>query len=93
MIKNISKNVSGKYSQKLLDHAKKSATDALIYRVIQKTAEATGDTNGNKIADRIMRVQKIQNKIIKKQLQINLITKYLKKDKYLKKEYKKLLKI
>ena len=27
--KNTSKNVSGKYSQKLLDHAKKSATDAL----------------------------------------------------------------
>ena len=27
--KNISKNLRGKYSQKLLDHAKKSATDAL----------------------------------------------------------------
>ena len=27
--KNISKNLSGKYGQKLLDHAKKSATDAL----------------------------------------------------------------
>ena len=27
--KNISKNVRGKYRQKLLDHAKKSATDAL----------------------------------------------------------------
>ena len=27
--KNISKNLSGKYSQKLFDHAKKSATDAL----------------------------------------------------------------
>ena len=27
--KNISKNVSGKYSKKLLDHAKQSATDAL----------------------------------------------------------------
>ena len=26
--KNISTNVSGKYSQKLIDHAKKSATDA-----------------------------------------------------------------
>ena len=27
--KNISKNLSGKYSQKLFDHAKKSATDVL----------------------------------------------------------------
>ena len=26
--KNISRNLSGKYSQKLLDHAKQSATDA-----------------------------------------------------------------
>ena len=44
--KNITKNVSGKYSQKLLDHAKQSATDAFkttSKRVIQKTADATGD--------------------------------------------------
>ena len=37
--KNISKNVSSKYSQKLLDHAKQSATDALktaSKRTIQK---------------------------------------------------------
>ena len=27
--KNISKNLSGKYRQKLLDHAKESATDGL----------------------------------------------------------------
>ena len=27
--KDISKNFSGKYSQKLLDHAKKSSTDAI----------------------------------------------------------------
>ena len=49
--KNISKNLSGKYSQTLLDHGKKSATDALktsSKRVIQKTAEATGDLIGNK---------------------------------------------
>ena len=41
--KNISKNLSGKNSQKLLDHAKQSATDALktgAKRVTQKTAEA-----------------------------------------------------
>ena len=35
--KNISKNVNGKCTQKLLNHAKQPA------RVIQKTADATGD--------------------------------------------------
>ena len=42
----ISKNLSSKYSQKLLHHAKQSATDALnaaSKRAIQKTDEATGD--------------------------------------------------
>ena len=66
--KNISKNLSGKYSpgmlamrQKLLDHAKKSAADALKTSskiVAQKTAEKTGDLIGNKIADNITRVSK-----------------------------------
>ena len=40
--KNICKSLSGKYSQKFIDHAKQSATDALktsSKRVIQKTAE------------------------------------------------------
>ena len=44
--KNIIKNVSSKYSQNFLDHAKQSATDALKItskRAIQKTAELTGD--------------------------------------------------
>ena len=43
--KNIGKNVSNKYRQKLLDSAKKSTTDAIktaSKRAIQKTAEATG---------------------------------------------------
>ena len=43
---NISKNLSGKYSQKLLDHAKQSVTDALkttSANIIQKAAEATGE--------------------------------------------------
>ena len=30
--KNISKNVSGKHSQKLLDHAKQSAIDGLLQK-------------------------------------------------------------
>ena len=48
--------ISNKYIQKLLDSAKKSATDAIktaSKRVIQKTAEATGDLICNKIADKI----------------------------------------
>ena len=57
--KNISKSLSGKHSQKLLDHAKQSETDAFktdSKRAIQKTAEATSDLVGNKIADRITKV-------------------------------------
>ena len=52
----VAKNMSNKYSQKLVDRAKKSATDAIktaSKRAIQKTAEATGDLIGNKIADKI----------------------------------------
>ena len=55
------KNLSNKYGQKLLDRAKKSTTDAIktiSKRAIQKTAEATGDLNGNKIADKITSVSK-----------------------------------
>ena len=54
--KNIGKNLSSRYGQKLFDIAKKSATDALKTvrkRAIQKPAEATGDLVGNKIADKI----------------------------------------
>ena len=56
---NISKNLSDKYGQKLLDHAKKSAADALKTspkRVIQKTVETTLDWIGIKIAHRITNV-------------------------------------
>ena len=55
--KNISKNLSGKNSpgilaihQKILDHAKQSATDTFKIaskRANQKEAEATGDLIGN----------------------------------------------
>ena len=50
--KSPSKSLSDKYSQKLLDHANKSATNAFkatSKKVIQKKAEATGDQIGNKI--------------------------------------------
>ena len=63
--KNIGKNLSNKYSQKLIDTAKKSTTDAIktaSKRAIQKTAEATGDLIGNKIADKITSVSKKSTK-------------------------------
>ena len=58
--KNMGKSLSNKYSQKRLDSAKKSTTDAIktaSKRAIQKTAEAT-DLIGNKIADKITSVSK-----------------------------------
>ena len=64
--KNISINLSGKYSWKVLDHAKESATDFLktaSKRATQKTAEPTGDLFGNKIADWITKVSKTLQQI------------------------------
>ena len=55
------KNLSGKYSKKLLDHAKQSVTDACktaSKRAIQKAAEATGDLIVNRIANKITKVPK-----------------------------------
>ena len=55
------KNLNNKYGQKLVDSAKKSATDAFKIaskRAIQKTAEASGDLVGNFIADKITCVSK-----------------------------------
>ena len=63
--KSMSKNLSTKYGQKLLDSARKSTTDAIktaSKRAIQKTAEATCDLIGNKIADEITSVSKISTK-------------------------------
>ena len=54
--KNIGKNLSNKYGQKLVDTAKKSSTDTLKIaskRAIQKTAESTGDLVGKKITHKI----------------------------------------
>ena len=63
--KNISKSLSGKYSQKLLDQAKHSTTDVLktsSKRVNQKTAEATG----NLIGSRKRNLKKVKNENDKK---------------------------
>ena len=61
--KKIRKNLSGKYSQKLLQHAKQSDTDAIKItseKVIKKKTaeEATGDLIGNKTADKITKISK-----------------------------------
>ena len=59
--KNMGKSLSSKYGRKLLDSAKKSTTDAIkaaSKRAIQKTAEATGDLIGKKIADKITRISR-----------------------------------
>ena len=58
---NMGKSLSNKYSQKLLDSAKKSTIDAIktaSKRAIQKTTEETGDLIGNKITDKITSVLK-----------------------------------
>ena len=55
------RSMSNRYGKKLVDTAKKSATDAIktaSKRTIQKTAEATGGLVGNKIADKITNVSK-----------------------------------
>ena len=83
--------MTGKYSWKPLDHAKKSATDAsktASKKVIQKTPEATGDLIGNKISNKIMGFQKICNKIIQTPI---MIKKYPNKDIYPQKKDSKLL--
>ena len=63
--KNMGKSLSNKHGQKLLDSAKKSTTDAMktdSKRGIQKTAEATGDLVGNKIAAKITHLSKKSTK-------------------------------
>ena len=53
--------LSNKYSQKLIDSAKKYKADAIktaSKRAIQKTSEATGDLIGNKITDKITSASK-----------------------------------
>ena len=62
--KNMGKSLSNKYGQKLLGGDKRSTADAIKTapkRAIQKTAEATSDLIGNKIADKITSVSKKTN--------------------------------
>ena len=92
----VAKNMSNKYSQKLLDSAKKSTTDArktASKRAIQKTAGATGDLIDNKIADKIKSISKFPQNASKNciQKQMKMKQKYQKKDIYLQKKHNKLL--
>ena len=85
--KNIGTNISNKYSQKLVDTARKYAIDAIktaSKRAIQKTAEATGDLVGNKIADKVTSASK---KSLKKphdqELHSNEVNKEIPKERYI----------
>ena len=53
--------MSNDYSQKLRGSAKRFETDAIntaSKRAIEETAEATGNLNGHKIADKIKNIKK-----------------------------------
>ena len=87
--KNIGKKLANKYGQERFDDAKKSTTDAIktaSKRAVQKTAVATGDLIGNKIADKITSVSKKSPKELQ-----NDEMEAPKKDIYLQKKDKKLL--
>ena len=67
MVKSQVKILSSKYSQKIVEHAKKSATDALktaSKRAIKKTEESTGYLIGIKLLIKLEESQKLYHRII-----------------------------
>ena len=61
----LQKKIGNKYGKKLMDTATKTGIDAAntaSKRVVQKTAEATGDLIGNKIADKVTSIGKPKEK-------------------------------
>ena len=63
--KNMGKSLSNKYDHKILDSTKKSTTDVIktaSKTAINKTAEATSDLIGNKIADKFTSASRKSNK-------------------------------
>ena len=59
------RKVSDKYGKKLMDTPAKTGIDAAKIaskRLVQKTAEATGDLIGHKIADKITLLRKTKSK-------------------------------
>ena len=63
------KYFGNKYGKKLMDTTTKTGIDAArttSKRIVQKTAEATGDLIGNKIDDKITSIDKTKEKETKK---------------------------
>ena len=92
--KNMGKSLSSKYGQKLFDSAKISTADAIkkaSKRIIQKTAEATGDLIGNKIADKITSISKKSSNNNNDDDDVGVELTTHKKDIYLQKKDNKLL--
>ena len=83
---NIGNNISNKYSQKLVDTAKKSTTDAIKTASERAIQKATSDIIDNKLADKITSTSKKSSKEFRsKELhsKMKLIMKYQKEDIYL----------
>ena len=100
-VKNINKSIgkyrrktlSGKYSQKILDHAKQSAEDAFKSASktgIQKRAEATSDLIGNIISYRIIKVLK-NSQQDNSETVTNHYSKEMSKERYISPEERQLL--
>ena len=75
--KDISKNLTSKYSQKLLDHPKRLATDAIktaLKRQLKKKkntkkpAEVTGDLMMMKLPIKLQKLRNIHHRILQSQL-------------------------
>ena len=65
----LKKKIGNKYGKELMDTATRTGIDAaktVSKRVVQKTAEATGDLIGNKLADKITSIAKPKEKETKK---------------------------
>ena len=62
-----------KYGNKLMDTTTKTGNDFVktaSKRVVQKTAESTGDLIGNKIADKVTSIDKPKNKTEKDKMNV-----------------------
>ena len=94
--KNISKSLTGKYGHKRIDHAHQSITDAFktsSKRAIQKRQMKLMVWLVTKLLTELWKFQKIDCKIIHRQLQISIIKKHQKKDIYLQEKDRKSLMI
>ena len=67
----MSKSLTCRYSQKVLDHAKQCATDVLettSKKVIQKTAEVTSDLIGNKSLIQLRKSQELHLRLVQRKI-------------------------